>query len=107
MNKITINGKTFTGVGSVTVSNNRVMINGKSVDYGKAEDGILEVKVLEGTIEHLEADGSVVCNDVRGSVQAGGSVSCKSVGGTIQAGGSVNCGEVGGSVIAGGSVSYG
>lgn len=106
MNSVTINGKTYRGSSSISVSNGVVKIDGKVIDHGKTTGGILEVHVT-GTLGHLEADGSVVCNDVTGDVQAGGSVSCDNVGGTVQAGGSVSCDNVGGSIMAGGSVSHG
>ena len=106
MNSVTINGKTFKSIRSISVRNSTVIIDGKKVDTGKIENGILEVKVT-GVLENLEADGSVVCEDVHGTVQAGGSVSCDNVGGNVQAGGSVSCDSVGGSVMAGGSISHG
>lgn len=106
MNTVTINGKTYTGASSISVRNNTVIIDGKKVDHGEVTNGILEVHVT-GILERLEADGSVVANDVHGDVMSGGSVSCDNVGGTIQAGGSVSCDNVGGSVMAGGSVSHG
>lgn len=106
MNSVTINGKTYTGTKSISVRNNVVIIDGKKVDHGTVENGILEIHVT-GVLEHLETDASVVCNDVHGDVQSGGSVSCDNVGGTVQAGGSVSCDNVGGSIMAGGSVSHG
>jgi hypothetical protein len=104
MAKVTINGKSYIG-DNIRVENNEVFIDGKMVDHGE-QNKILEVKV-EGGLANLEADGSVVCNDVHGTVQAGGSVTCDKVTGTVQAGGSVTCDDVGGNVMAGGSVSYG
>lgn len=106
MNSVTINGKTYTGLKSISVRNNTVIIDGKKVDHGKVENGILEVHVT-GVLEHLEADGSVTCENVHGDVQSGGSVHAGDVGGTVQSGGSVHCGRVGGSIMAGGSVSHG
>lgn len=105
MNSVTINGKTYRGVHSISVVNNRVIVDGKPVDHGKVENGILEVRV-DGVLDKLEADGSVHCNDVRGYVQAGGSVTCDNVGSTVQAGGSVTCNNVAGSIMAGGSVRH-
>ncbi len=106
MNSVTINGKTYFGKRSISVSNSRVIIDGQEIDAGKVKNGILEVHV-KGTIENLEADGSVTCENVSGTVQAGGSVHCDSVGGNVQAGGSVHCDDVGGNIMAGGSVSHG
>lgn len=106
MNSVTINGKTYSGSKSVVVKNSQVYVDGKKVDHGTVENGILEVKVT-GVLESLEADGSVTCDDVHGTVQAGGSVTCDNVGGTVQAGGSVTCDNVAGSIMAGGSVRHG
>lgn len=106
MNSVTINGKTYNGSKSVVVKNDVVYVDGKKVDHGKTTDSILEVHVM-GILENLEADGSVSCDDVHGTVQAGGSVTCDDVGGNVQAGGSVTCDDVGGSVMAGGSVNHG
>lgn len=106
MNSVTINGITYKGSKSIRVENSTVYIDGKKVDHGETKNSILEIHVT-GTLGHLEADGSVTCNDVHGDVQAGGSISCDNVGGTVQAGGSVSCDNVAGSVLAGGSVSYG
>ncbi len=106
MNSVTINGKTITSVRSISVSNNSVIIDGKKIDHGKTKNGILEVHVT-GTLENLEVDGSVTCEDVKGTVQAGGSVHCDNVGGNVQSGGSVHCDDVGGNIMAGGSVSHG
>ena len=106
MNSVTINGKTYSGSRSVVVKNNVVYVDGNKVDHGTTEKGILEVHVT-GVLENLEADGSVTCDDVQGTVQAGGSVTCDNVGGTVQAGGSVTCDNVAGSIMAGGSVNHG
>lgn len=103
---VTINGTTYEG-NNVKVINDKVWVNGKRI--GNAEPnkkGILEVKVT-GTLHNLETDGSVICDDVAGTVQAGGSVTCDDVGGNVQAGGSVSCDDVGGVVMAGGSVNHG
>ena len=105
MNKVTINGKTFNGTRSVRVANSRVFVDGVEKSMEEIKGKVLDIKV-EGTLESLEADGSVACDDVKGTVQAGGSVTCDDVGGNVQAGGSVTCDYVGGSVMAGGSVSH-
>lgn len=106
MNKVTINGKTYSSIHSISVSNSTVVIDGKKIDHGKTNNGILGIKI-EGIVENIECDGSVECDDVQGTVQAGGSVRCDNVGGTVQAGGSVHCDNIGGSVMAGGSVRHG
>lgn len=103
MNTVTINGVTYQGARSVSVSNGRVIIDGKNVDHDKVENGILKVEVT-GVLEHLEADGDVQAGSVQGTVQAGGDVSCDDVGGTVQCGGDVECGKISGSVMAGGVV---
>lgn len=105
VNVITINGQRFeTLSGNIDVVGRRVMIDGKEIDVGAVSDTI-EVHVIEGSIGHLRADGSVRCNDVIGTVNAGGSIKCGNVSGTVNAGGSITCGNVGGQIRAGGSVS--
>ena len=105
MNRISINGRTFTGAHSVSIVNGVVTIDGKREDG--AVSGVVEVRVLEGTLGDLRTDAAVACGEVRGNVHAGGSVNCDGVGGSVNAGGSVNCGAVRGSVTAGGSVMHG
>lgn len=97
MNRVTINGVTYDGARSISVSNGRVTIDGKQVDHGEVNNNILKVEVT-GVLERLEADGDV---------QAGGDVSCDDVGGTVQCGGDVRCGNVSGSIMAGGDVRHG
>lgn len=105
-------------IGGVTVSGNNIQIfNGKVIVDGVeisgvnntngvsiSTGGVLEIRVLEGKIENLQADGSITCGDVGGNADAGGSIKCGDVGGSANAGGSVTCGDVGGSASAGGSV---
>ena len=105
MNRVTINGITYTGAGSISVINGVVTIDGKRQDG--TVSGVVEIRVLEGTISELTTDASVSCGDVTGNVRAGGSANCRRVGGSVNAGGSVNCDAVGGSVTAGGSVNHG
>lgn len=104
MAKVTINGDVVMG-SNIHIVGRRVIVDGK--DLGKDFTSPLEVRVLEGVINELHADGSVNCNDVAGSIRAGGSVNCDDVGGNVSAGGSVNCDNVSGSVAAGGSVRMG
>ena len=102
MSTIKIDGRTFTGR-SVSIINNRVTIDG--VEQDGTLSGVVEIRVLDGSISELRCDASVTCGAVTGGVTAGGSISCASVGGNVNAGGSVSCGSVRGSVRAGGSVS--
>lgn len=104
MASISINGDVVVGR-NIHISGKRVIVDGK--DIGKDFTSPLEVRVLEGSINELHADGSVNCNDVTGSIRAGGSVNCDYVGGNVSAGGSVNCDNVGGNVAAGGSIRMG
>jgi hypothetical protein len=105
MNRITINGVTYEGAGSISVINGVVTIDGKRQDG--AVSGVVEIRVLEGVLGELRTDAAVNCGEVRGNVHAGGSVKCGGVGGSVNAGGSVNCDAVRGSVNAGGSVRHG
>jgi hypothetical protein len=101
MATFTINGVTFSG-SNVTIRNGTVIIDGQ-VQEGTL-NGIVEVRIVEGVLNHLTSDASVNCGQVNGNVSAGGSVNCDAVGGNVNAGGSVKCDDVGGDVIAGGSV---
>jgi hypothetical protein len=119
MSSFTINGQTFTG-NSIQIRDNRVIIDGVDINHDATQNkGIIEVRVLEGTIETLTSDRSVTaqdiggsataglglnCKNVKGNVTAGQSVNCENIGGSVKAGHSVNCGRVGGTVTAGHSV---
>jgi cytoskeletal protein CcmA (bactofilin family) len=123
--KFTINGRTFSGnVGSVAIVNGRIFVDGKEVDSeGEALSGVVEVRILEGTIQNLKSDVSItvekgdvlgnvdarmsvtVHGNVQGDVDAGQSVTIRgNVGGDVDAGQSVSCGDVKGNVDAGMSV---
>jgi hypothetical protein len=105
---ISINGKVFKNGRSVSVINSHVIVDGIEISGDRnLPENILEIRVIEGTIEELKTDVSVSCLDVAGNIEAGGSVSCDKVGGDVHAGGSVSCDEVGGSIYAGCSVSHG
>lgn len=93
---------------NLVIQNGKVYIDGKLVEGAEdhAENKILEVRIVEGTVESLTADGNVVALGVHGSVSAGGNVKTDSVGGSVNAGGNVNCGRIGGSVNAGGNVRH-
>lgn len=110
MATINIGGVSVSGK-NIEIKNNQVFVdgvqivgslntNGASISTG----GTLEIRVIEGCIENLRADGSIHCGDIAGSADAGGSIRCGDVGGSANAGGSVTCGDVGGSASAGGSV---
>ena len=105
MGTVTVNGKTYVG-NDLQIINGKVLVDGREVDNGLS--GVVEVRVLEGTIGQLKTDASVTCQNVTGNIDAGGSVTVKGdVGGKVDAGGSVNCGDVGQSVDAGVSVNCG
>ncbi|SOC27294.1 hypothetical protein SAMN05428964_105356 [Thalassospira xiamenensis] len=102
MARISINGVTIEG-NNLSIRNGQVTIDGRAMSEIDVE-GILSIRVEEGTIQELRTDLSVSCNDVSGNVSAGGSVNCDDVGGNVSAGGSVNCDDVSGNVSAGGAV---
>lgn len=102
MSKITINGKTIDVTGNnITIRDGSVTVDGVTVASGLS--GEVHVK-FDGDLASLDADGSVTCGAVRGSVKAGGSVSCGDVGQSVSAGGSVRAARVGGSMSAGGTI---
>ena len=117
MNSVTINGKTITSKGSVSIINGQVIIDGVKQDTGDAK----EINIsIEGNVETLNAPG---CNTISvsgdvtklstssGDVEVGGNVlsgiQCSSgdvevegdVSGSIQtSSGDVKCGRVAGDV---------
>ena len=103
MNVVQINGKTYTSNHSISVTNGRVIIDGKEVK--EDAKNVMTIKVVEGSINELKTDLAVVCENVTGNVDAGGSVSADNIGGDVHASGSVSCDDVKGDVHAGGSVS--
>jgi len=103
MANIIINGVPYVG-DRVEVRGGVVFVDGKQA--AQPTGTVLEVRVTEGVLQELIADGSVNCGEVRGNVTAGGSVNCDNVGGGVRAGGSVNCDTVGGNIMAGGSVRH-
>ena len=106
MNKITINGQTYISEsGDVNIAGGTVMIDG--VVQAGSVSGVVEVRVIEGSINSLTSSASVTCGNVTGNVKANGSVRCNDVGGNVTAGGSARCDDVGGNVAAGGSVRHG
>ena len=102
---VTVNGKTYDG-NNVTITNNRVIIDGVDVTNEDMPKAILQIEV-KGTLASLNTDASVNCDSVAGDVHAGGSVNCDDIKGNVSAGGSVNADDIGGSVNAGGSVRHG
>lgn len=120
INKVTINGQTFTGNGPISIVDGQVFMGGDLQSNGDfTKDKEIKIQVLSG-VERIEseqsihiqgnvtgninANGSVNSGDVNGNVDSGGSVSCDDIKGSVRAGGSVNCDDVGGDVNAGGSV---
>lgn len=107
MATIKINGVTYSG-NNIEVIGTSVSIDGKPVD-GTFKSP-LEVRVVEGVLHELKADGSVICGHVTGNVTAGGSVNCDDIDGNVTAGGSVNADEITNpkaTIMAGGSVRIG
>jgi hypothetical protein len=96
--RVTINGVSYSGM-NVSVSNNRVFVDGKEVNpEGK------EIRIsVEGDIGKLDVDS---CDriDVSGSVKgnvnvSAGNASCGDVGGNVETtAGNVTCGAVSGNV---------
>ena len=85
----------------------KLYIDGKLVEDARPNrDGILEIRIVEGTVENVTADGAVTAGSVKGSIKAGANVICDCVGGSVTANGNVNCGRVGGSVNAGKSARH-
>lgn len=101
---IVINGRGFSG-NNISIINGRVTIDGKSQE--EAVNGVVEVRITEGTPVSVTSDAAIHCNDVAGNVRAGMEVNCGEVGGSVNAGMSINCGDVSGSVNAGMGVSMG
>ena len=91
---------------NVSITNGQIKVDGIVIEGAGVQNGILEIRIVEGVIENLSADGSVKANQIKGNVSAGGSITCDCVGGSINAGGSVKCGRVGGHINAGGSVRH-
>ncbi len=104
MAEIVINGKRyFAPLGSVTVVNNQVFVEGQRIAEDQELKGIVLLRI-EGEIGSVQSDISVQCGDVQNNVSASGSVACDNVGGSVTASGSVQCENIGGNVKASGSV---
>lgn len=99
---IVINGRKFSGK-SVSITNGKIVIDGKPVDSDISEK---EINVtIEGNCENVE-NGSgyiTVKGDVLGFVRAGsGNINCGDVKGSVSTGsGDVKCGKVEGGVSTG------
>ena len=99
MNRITINGKTITCLGTnVVINNGKVIVDGKTIQ--ECNSGDIKVNKIDcgGSVEVHGNSGSIDCGgscevggDVKGDIDAGGSVTCGNVSGDIDAGGSVRC----------------
>lgn len=103
MNRITINGKTITCLGSnVVINNGKVIVDGKIIQECRSGD----IKVaIEGDVNKIDCSGSVTIRGNAGNIDCGGSCEVNGdVKGNIDAGGSVTCGNVLGDIDAGGSV---
>lgn len=100
-NRITINGKTYTG-NNIAITDNSIVIDGNVVE--DEQSGIVEVRIegdvktvssrksvtVKGNVTDVDAGTSATIHgDVKGNVDAGTSVVCGSVGGDIDAGTSV------------------
>ena len=96
MNKITINGKTF------SVSGNNISVNGNAikVDGVTIQDdlnGIVKIE-FEGDLANLKAHNVKVKGNVMGDVKAH-NIECENVGGNVKAH-NVECGNVTGNINA-------
>jgi len=96
---VSVNGKTYTGHSSISVINNKVIIDGKEVS--NKEKGVIEV-VIVGDALNVKSDVAVsIKGNVNGNIDAGSYVKCGNVGGSVDCGSYVSCEDVGGSVDAG------
>lgn len=100
---IIINGKPYKGNSISVFGNNTILIDGVRIDE-VAENGIVEVRITEGSPVSVMSEVSVTCGAVNGPVEARMGVVCGDVHGNVRAGMSVNCGYVTGDVDAGMSV---
>lgn len=111
-NKVTINGKTIqVPNGNVSIIDNKVFVNGKEFDTSDTDlnnsCGTVNI-FIEGDVDKVECSGSVeVKGNVSKGIDCGGSVEITgNVDGSIDCGGSVQIkGDHKGSIDAGGSVS--
>jgi hypothetical protein len=108
-NIISIAGRIFSSDDNLTVinTNGRITVNGDLVENPAGDDGIVEIRIMEGSIHTVESDRNVVCGEVTGDVKAGGNVVAKDVGGSVKSGGNTTCGDVTGDVKAEGNIQSG
>ena len=119
MGTIKILGKILKGISSIKINNGTIVVDNNSFNF---DEKVINIEVIEGTInniqskfsinitgdvgKHVDAGGSVKCNNVGGNVDAGGSVTCGHIYGYADAGGSIRCTSIKGNVDADGSVKY-
>ena len=101
---VIINGKVFSG-NNLSIINGLVIIDGKPQD-GTVE-GVVEVRITEGSPVSVQSDAAVHCDEVAGNVRAGMEVNCGNVGGSVNAGMGITCGDVSGDINAGMGVNMG
>ena len=108
MNQISINGQTIVSTnGNISFTDGELYVDGVKTEYNgsvKIPTPQIKVTILSGTLQNLQTDGSVICEDVHGDVTSGGSINCDNILGNASAGGSINCDGIGGNVSAGGSI---
>jgi hypothetical protein len=87
----------------ITINSKTISVDGKTV-FDSAE-GVVELRILEGTVEKIDSSCSVTIDGpVGGDVRAGMSVTCGDVAGKVDAEMSVNCGNIGGNADSGMSI---
>ena len=91
---VTVNGKTVNiPSGSVSISNNKIFVNGKEYVSDDFKDVLTNQVVnitINGDCESVECNGKAeVKGNVSGNVSAGDSVRCGNVRGNVNAGDSV------------------
>lgn len=89
---------------NIEVLNGKVYVDGNLAEPIDISSGILEVRVVEGSIEHLDTVGDVRCGDILGNVSTTGDVECGNVGGSISTTGDVSALTVHGRVSTVGDV---
>ena len=99
MNKININGVVISGGRNITITNGRVVIDGKDMTPD-TKDIRIEVQGNVGAISADVCTSLSVVGDVTGDVSTqSGDVQCGNIGGDVKTmSGDVKCGEVAGNV---------
>ena len=83
MSKININGRIFTG-NNITVNDNEIIIDGKSVDYDPNNE-YKEIHVhVDGNLESLKCNTATINGDVYKDVKCN-TLKCEVVGGNVKA----------------------